>query len=232
MVLVRLEAGLIGSHRGPDPEQVKRAKELCIELLGSVRAQYDAFKEEALQSTYGDRRGGDNRGPYGDGGGRDRGSYGGGGGDRQPYSQPRQASYGGGSAHEQSYGGGSAYGPTAVQTPMPQASAAQMAPGAPQAADPAAQAAYAAQWQQWQQTNPQEYAAYMAMYQQQYAAYYEQHTGTDGAAGLTGYPGYGTSDAAGQGQPLAPPGNDAGSPSGGAPGTSGGFNAVPPPPGM
>ncbi|KAF1347834.1 hypothetical protein BDV97DRAFT_298813 [Delphinella strobiligena] len=53
---------------GPDPNEVQRAKDLCLDLLGNVRTQYEAFKER------GPRGGGDYGAGYGGGYG---GSYGG-----------------------------------------------------------------------------------------------------------------------------------------------------------
>jgi len=54
---------------GPDPDMVKRAKELCLDLLENVKQEYEKFKE----------RGAQNRGYGGGGGGygdrNDRGGY-------------------------------------------------------------------------------------------------------------------------------------------------------------
>ncbi|RHZ57184.1 KH domain-containing protein [Aspergillus thermomutatus] len=57
---------------GPDPNDVQAAKELCEDLLGNVREQYQRFKENPPQHSYGGygQRGGDRYygGGYGGGG--------------------------------------------------------------------------------------------------------------------------------------------------------------------
>ncbi|KAF2269272.1 hypothetical protein CC78DRAFT_575374 [Lojkania enalia] len=62
---------------GPRIEGVQRARELCMELLRSVKSSYDAFKERP-QHRYNDRYGGENHSGggqgYGDRGDRDRSS--------------------------------------------------------------------------------------------------------------------------------------------------------------
>ncbi len=66
--------------RGPDPAEVQKAKELCLDLLENVKAQYEEFKNRPPpQRGYGQTGGyGGDRG-YGDRG-PDRGSTGGYGG--------------------------------------------------------------------------------------------------------------------------------------------------------
>lgn len=59
-------------HSGPDPNEVKNAKDLCEDLLANVREQYQRFKENPPQHNYGG---------YGQRG--DRYSYGGYGGYQQ-----------------------------------------------------------------------------------------------------------------------------------------------------
>jgi hypothetical protein len=50
---------------GPDPDMVKKAKELCLDLLDNVKQEYEKFKERGAQnrSNYGDRN--DRSGGYG-----------------------------------------------------------------------------------------------------------------------------------------------------------------------
>ncbi|KAG7004589.1 hypothetical protein G7Y79_00024g055390 [Physcia stellaris] len=45
---------------GPDPKEVQRAKELCVDLLTNVREQYERFKENPPQRSYNNNYG-DNR---------------------------------------------------------------------------------------------------------------------------------------------------------------------------
>jgi len=54
------------SISGPDPKEVERAKELCIDLLTNVREQYERFKENPPQRSYGGNSyGGDRSNAYG-----------------------------------------------------------------------------------------------------------------------------------------------------------------------
>ncbi|KAI4112961.1 MAG: hypothetical protein LQ345_005967 [Seirophora villosa] len=63
---------------GPDPKEVQHARELCEDLLGNVKQQYEQFKENPPQRSYGGYGGQDNRqqsystanpyGTYGSGG--------------------------------------------------------------------------------------------------------------------------------------------------------------------
>lgn len=92
------------TSRGPDANDVARAKELCEDLLANVRKQYEQFKERGPSHDrgYGGGSYGNNRG-YGD---RDRGSYGGG--------------YGGGGAyggHQSPSGQAAAMSPTSAAAP-------------------------------------------------------------------------------------------------------------------
>jgi hypothetical protein len=50
---------------GPDPDMVRKAKELCIDLLDNVKQEYEKFKERGAQNrgNYGDRN--DRGGGYG-----------------------------------------------------------------------------------------------------------------------------------------------------------------------
>ncbi|KAL8930205.1 MAG: hypothetical protein Q9208_000822 [Pyrenodesmia sp. 3 TL-2023] len=66
---------------GPDPKEVQHARELCEDLLGNVKEQYERFRENPPQRSYGGYGGQDNRqqqggystanpyGTYGSGGG-------------------------------------------------------------------------------------------------------------------------------------------------------------------
>lgn len=86
---------------GPDPKMVEKAKELCEDLLGNVKEQYEEFKARPPRQhygghgehgghgggyqgrNYGDRNHGERSygdRSYGDRGGNRSGSYGGGGG--------------------------------------------------------------------------------------------------------------------------------------------------------
>ncbi|TID13705.1 KH domain protein [Venturia nashicola] len=218
---------------GPDPAMVELAKTECIELLDSVKKQYDTFKSHG--SGY-------NRG---DGGGRVD-QHGGG---RGPPGRPeRSDSYGGGGYqnggyNQQSYGG--------QQSPPGHAISPVQA--APAGEDYSAQ--WAAYYAQGGAADP--YAAYGGYDAYvQYAAYYQQYgaPGADGATpGAPATPMPPSGDAYGQAPPPAAPpaGYDAQAyqpppPPGGAPGGydsqayqppppppgAGGYGAVPPPPGM
>ncbi|KAF2759680.1 hypothetical protein EJ05DRAFT_474748 [Pseudovirgaria hyperparasitica] len=196
---------------GPDPNEVKRARGLCEDLLASVKSQYESFKERGgARGRYGDRES--------NGGGR--GGYGGGG-----------REYGGGRDSGDHYGYGSQQSPTGQGDPNSQTATPSSAN-----ADYAAQyAQYYQQYQQYAQNGQDPYAAYggyanyMAMYQQ----YYAQQAGQDQSGGT---PTQATSQA-----PPPPPSNDAPPPpppSGSdappppPPGVPSGYNNVPPPPGL
>lgn len=122
------------SYSGPDPEEVQRAKKLCVELLDNVKEQYEEFKARPPQQRGG--FGGDNRGGYGGSNGY--------GGDRQ---SDRSNSYGGG------YGGYN----NSQASPTP--AGAQMSPTTAQSTTDA-EAAYAAQYAQYYAQNGDPYAAY------------------------------------------------------------------------
>ncbi|KAI4753992.1 hypothetical protein E4T52_13868 [Aureobasidium sp. EXF-3400] len=202
---------------GPDPNEVLRAKELCLDLLANVRTQYEQFKERGPRGGRGPGNGGDDygdrRGGYGDrgyGGDRDRNSsYGGGyGGGRD---SGRDGSHGGAS-----YNGGyqGAASPATAHN-----GAAAMSPGA--AATPDYAQAYA---QYYQQNGADPYAAYggYEAYTRMYWQYYQQQQagGVPGAEQASEY----DNSAA-----PPPPSDDAPPP---PPGASSGYNSVPPPPGM
>ncbi len=204
---------------GPDPKEVTRAKELCEDLLGNVRQQYERFKAnpppqrmESYTDGYGPNAnhnpGYGGRGGYG--GGRD--SY----GDRDSFRGDRggRDSYSIG-GHNNNYAG-SPYSAT------PSTSAAP--PGA--AGSPTD---YTAQYAQYYANQPggDPYAAYggYANYVAYYQYYAQQQAQVQGQ-GTPGAPG-------GEAAPPPPPGasTNAGSPPP-PPGGSSNFSAVPPPPGM
>ncbi|CAD0023612.1 unnamed protein product [Aureobasidium pullulans] len=210
---------------GPDPNEVTRAKELCLDLLANVRTQYEQFKERGPRGGRGGGdRGGDDygdrghRGGYGD---RDRNSSYGGGGYGGGRDGGRDGGYGGG------YGGyGGAASPAAAHTG---AAAAAMSPGA--AATPDYAQAYAQYYQQNGQQDP--YAAYggYEAYTRMYWQYYQQQQG--GVPGAEQTPSYDNGAAPpppSSEAPPPPPADDQAPPP--PPGASGGYNSVPPPPGM
>ncbi len=188
---------------GPDPKEVQKAKELCEDLLGNVREQYERFKANPppqRMESYTDGYGANaNNNSYGGGrdyhGGRD--SYGGGRG-RDSYSSQSRDNY------------GSSYSP-AASTPAPPGTAASPTD-------------YAAQYAQYYGAGADPYAAYGGY--QNYVAYYQyyaqQQAQQQGQAPPPPPPG-------GESAPPPPPG--AGSPPPAPPGGSS-YGAVPPPPGL
>ncbi|THC99830.1 hypothetical protein EYZ11_000642 [Aspergillus tanneri] len=74
----------VAQRSGPDPNEVKNAKELCEDLLANVREQYQRFKENPPQHNYGGYGQRGDRYGYGGGGG----SYGGGYGNHQHQNSP------------------------------------------------------------------------------------------------------------------------------------------------
>jgi hypothetical protein len=108
---------------GPDPKEVQRAKELCLDLLANVREQYEEFKSRPPP-----QRGYSDRAPSTGYGGQS------GYGDRQV------------SDRSNSYGG---YANAYSNSPAPHTSGSAMTPpstGAPGAGTPAAGADYSAQY--------------------------------------------------------------------------------------
>ncbi|KAL1302621.1 hypothetical protein AAFC00_002992 [Neodothiora populina] len=203
---------------GPDPNEVQRAKELCLDLLNNVRSQYEAFKE---------------RGPRGGGDYGDRGHRGGGGGGGGGYGDRERGGYGGGhggGGHGGGYGGqsggyGGGYGGYNSPAAAAPATGAAMSPNAMQSATPDYTQAYA---QYYQQTGQDPYAAYGG-----YEAYMKMYMEYYGMPQATGTPQNGE-------QPPPPPPSDNAAPPPPTdnappppppPGASG-YNAVPPPPGM
>ncbi|KAI9797788.1 MAG: hypothetical protein M1833_005291 [Piccolia ochrophora] len=135
---------------GPDPKEVQHAKELCEDLLGNVKQQYEQFKERPPQQNYG------GYGGYQQGG-HDRGGYGGGYGGYQQSNSPAPP--------------GSAMSPMSQGPPGTPAAAA---PGAAGATD------YSAQWAQYYGASGADpYAAYGGYenYVKYYQYYYGQQAG-------------------------------------------------------
>jgi len=189
---------------GPDPAEVQKAKELCEDLLKNVREQYEEFKSRPPpQRGYGAQSTG----------------YGGerGYGDRAP---DRSNSYG---------GSGGSYGAYS-NSPAPNTPGGIMSPttpSAPGAGSPAGGADYAAQYAQYY-GGQDPYAAYGGY--AAYVQYYQQYMAAAAAAAQQSPPPGG----AAPGSAPPPPPSEAPPPpppSGSAPGT-GGYNAVPPPPGL
>ena len=207
---------LLTNRSGPDPAQVASAKELCQSLLKNVREQYERFKENPPQRSYG--------GGYG--------GYSGGYGQQQ--NQQNANNY------ANPYG---SYGTSSAQSPSTP-SAAPGTSGPPGVSSPGGTASstsdMSAAYAQYYAQNPGQdpYAAYggyqnyVAYYQYYMAAQQQQQAG--GAAGANG-----TSAPGASGTP-APPATDSEAPpppppppSGSPPAPPGGsYSAVPPPPGM
>ncbi|KAF7586761.1 hypothetical protein BBP40_008354, partial [Aspergillus hancockii] len=131
---------------GPDANDVKTAKELCEDLLANVREQYQRFKENPPQHSYG-------------GGGAGYGQRG-----------DRYHSYGGGYGGGGNGGSGGGYGNHSHRdSPSTSASpATQGATGTPGSGNPAD---YSAQYAQYYGSDP--YAAYGGY--QNYVAYYQYY---------------------------------------------------------
>ncbi|KAI1745481.1 hypothetical protein F4680DRAFT_402335 [Xylaria scruposa] len=159
---------------GPDPNMVEKAKELCEDLVGKVKEEYEEFKARPPRQHYGghggDRYGSGDR--YNNGGDR----Y---GGDRYDRGGGRSGSYGGG------HGGGYNNSPApAGNVASPMAGGAGSPPGATND--------YAAQYAQYYGgQDPYAayggYAAYMQYYQQYYAAAQAAQQGSP-APGASGSP--------------------------------------------
>ncbi|KAJ9665165.1 hypothetical protein H2201_004826 [Coniosporium apollinis] len=192
---------------GPDPNEVKRARDLCLDLLDNVKQQYERFKE---------------RGPS-----HDRGYSGGGGGGYQ--NGGHRGSYGDRQQHD-SYNGGYSGGYGGAQSPYAASamSPAAQTPGTPASATPGTD--YAAQYAQYY-GGQDPYAAYGGYqnYMNMYYQYYQQQQ-----PGGVQSPPPGASSAPpppSEAPPPPPPGGSAPPPPPSGP-PPGGYNAVPPPPGM
>ncbi|KAI1281663.1 KH domain protein [Xylaria sp. FL0933] len=198
---------------GPDPKMVDKAKELCEDLVGKVKEEYEEFKTRPPRQHYGGHGGGG--GGYGD---RYGDRYG--GGDRYERSGNRSGSYGGHGGYNNS--------------PAPPGNVASPVPGGA-SNSPGANNDYAAQYAQYYGgQDPYAayggYAAYMQYYQQYYAAAQAAQQGSPA-------PGAGASAS----PPPPPPPTEAPPPPppGGAappppppPPSGPSYGAVPPPPGL
>ncbi|KAK8212778.1 hypothetical protein M8818_002943 [Zalaria obscura] len=207
---------------GPDPNEVQKAKELCLDLLANVRQQYEAFKERGPRGG-GDRDHGERghgRGGYGGGG------YGRGGGDHH------RGSYDSGN-----YGGHGGYG--GAQSPAVSAAAASAMSPAQGTPD------YSQAYAQYYANGQDPYAAYggYEAYCKAYMEYYQQYQASGAVAAQSPVAGQAPGQQAAYGQsaaaPPPPPSNEAPPPPPSSnsappppPGASGGYNSVPPPPGM
>ncbi|KAM0815271.1 hypothetical protein AB5N19_01065 [Seiridium cardinale] len=193
---------------GPDPAMVERAKQLCEDLLGSVKEQYEEFKSRPPRQ-------------YGGHGGH--GGHGGYGGREDRHSHDR-------SGNGQGYGG---YSNSYGHSPAPAANSVSPAPGAASPANANDQYAQAyAQYYGGQDPYAAYggYAAYMQYYQQYYAAAQAQQQGSPAppAPGQSASP---PPPPPSEAPPPPPPGGAAPPPpppSGSPPG----YGAVPPPPGL
>ncbi|KAB8199186.1 hypothetical protein BDV34DRAFT_207387 [Aspergillus parasiticus] len=192
---------------GPDPNDVKSAKELCEDLLANVREQYQRFKENPPQHNYGG---------YGQRGDRYQGGgYGGG--------------YGGGNGGGSGSGSGG-YGNHSHQN-SPSTSGSPAAQGATGTSGGQNLADYSAQYAQYYGSDPyaayggyQNYVAYYQYYQQYAQQQQQQSQPQSQSQSPAPPPPPPTSEA----PPPPPPGS--GSPPPPPPGGS--YSAVPPPPGM
>lgn len=205
---------------GPDPAMVDRAKQLCEDLLASVKEQYEEFKSRPPRQ-YGrhDGHGGHGHGGHGGYGGRE---------DRHHHDR---------SSGNQGYGG---YGNNNNSnnynnSPAHGANSASPAPGAgAAAANPNDQYAQAYAQYYGGQADPYAayggYAAYMQYYQQYYAAAQAQQQGSPAppAPGQSASPP--PPPPPSEAPPPPPPGGDANPPP--PPPPSGGYGSVPPPPGL
>ncbi|KAI0147769.1 hypothetical protein GGR57DRAFT_493672 [Xylariaceae sp. FL1272] len=162
---------------GPDPKMVEKAKELCEDLVGKVREEYEEFKARPPRQHYGGHHGGGGGG-YGDrsyGGGDRYSGGGGGGGDRYDRSNSQSGSYGG-------YGGYN-------NSPAPGGSTASPAAGGA-GSPPGASNDYAAQYAQYY-GGQDPYAAYggYQAYVQYYQYYAAQQAAQQGGAPAPPAPG-------------------------------------------
>jgi KH domain len=187
---------------GPDPKEVQKAKELCEDLLGNVREQYERFKAnpppqrmESYTDGYGANANNNSYGGREYYGGRD--SYGGGRG-RDGYPNQSRDSY------------GSSYSP-AASTPAPPGTAASSTD-------------YAAQYAQYYGGGADPYAAYGGY--QNYVAYYQYYAQQQAQQQGQAPP----PPPGGESAPPPPP-TGVGSPPPPPPSGSS-YGAVPPPPGL
>ncbi|KAI8630719.1 KH domain protein [Xylariaceae sp. FL1651] len=204
---------------GPDPRMVEKAKELCEDLVGKVKEEYEEFKTRPPRQHYGGQHGGGGGG--GGSGGYGERSYGDRYGDRYDRSGSQSGSYGG-------YGGYN-------NSPAPAANSASPAPGGA-GSPPGANSDYAAQYAQYYGgQDPYAayggYAAYMQYYQQYYAAAQaaqQQGSPAPPAPGASASPPPPPPTEA----PPPPPPGGAAPPPPPPPGPPASYGAVPPPPGL
>ncbi|OCK75517.1 hypothetical protein K432DRAFT_386153 [Lepidopterella palustris CBS 459.81] len=191
---------------GPDPEMVKKARELCEDLLANVKDEYEKFKERGpSHERYG---GGSGSGGYSNG----RPGY----GDRGDRDRSQSYGYGGG------YGGHGGH-----QSPTTPAAIPPGTPGQP-GGD------YAAQYAQYYAaTNGQDpyaqyggYQNYVAMY------YYYNQQQQPGGPQQTPPPGTGSAPPPPSEAPPPPPGSAPPPPPPPPGGPPSSYNSVPPPPGI
>ena len=207
---------------GPDAADVTRAKELCEDLLGNVKQQYQQFKERAREGGgFGDRRGGH----------RDGGGY---GGDRGDRNRDRSDSYGGGYG---GHGGHNSY--SGAGSPQnPQAGAGAMSPAAGAAGTQQDWMAQMAQMSQYITTTlaagGDPYAAYggYETFMTYYGPYLQYYQAAQQGVQGTPTPGAGNGYQAQSEAPPPPPPSDDQPPPPPPPGADSGYNNVPPPPGM
>ncbi|GAP83721.2 putative kh domain-containing protein [Rosellinia necatrix] len=194
---------------GPDPKMVEKAKDLCDDLVGKVKEEYEDFKTRPPRQHYGGHGAG---GGYGD---RHGDRY----NDRYDRSGNRSGSYGGG------HGGYN-------NPPAPAANVASPIPGSASSA-PGANSDYAAQYAQYYGgQDPYAayggYAAYMQYYQQYYAAAQAAQQGSAAPGASTSPPPPPPTEA----PPPPPPGGAAPPPPPPPSGSPPAYGAVPPPPGL
>ncbi|KAF2770151.1 hypothetical protein EJ03DRAFT_326799 [Teratosphaeria nubilosa] len=199
---------------GPDADEVQNAKRMCLELLDTVRAAYNAHKERPPRGSggFGGNGYAGDRGPPRD---RNSGSY---GGEQPQYGAPggyQQPGYGQ-QAYAQGYGG--AQSPTAAQTP------AQTGSGPIDLATIQQMQAWATYYEQNPTADPMATSGGYAAYVRNYLATLDPYALQQAYASQT--------PTQQNGAPPPPPPDDSVPPP--PPGASGnpGYSAVPPPPGM
>ncbi|KAI7319527.1 hypothetical protein KC315_g9711 [Hortaea werneckii] len=225
---------------GPNADDVQRAKVSALELLGTVKSNYDEFKDSRSKGSSGGGFQGDRYNPNGD---AHRGGYGG-YRDRHP-----SGSHGGGNAYAGTSGGynqqpiAAGYGAAGAQSPT---AATQTAQGhAAYMQNSAEEQAKIQAWSQHYMQNPHEdpyaayggYAAVMASYMSnpgyyaQMASQQPQQPQTPHQGMMSNSPGMGMQNGGGYGAPPPPPSEDQGGVPPPPPG-AGSYNSVPPPPGL
>ncbi|KAI0874963.1 hypothetical protein GGS24DRAFT_457481 [Hypoxylon argillaceum] len=198
---------------GPDIKMVEKAKELCEDLVGKVKEEYEEFKTRPPRQHYGGHGG--NGGGYGDRyGDRHNDRY----GDRYERSGNRSGQYGGHGGYNNS--------------PAPTGNAASPVPGGA-GSPPGANNDYSAQYAQYYGTQDPYaayggYAGYMQYYQQYYAAAQAAQQGSPAPGASASPPPPPPTEA----PPPPPPGGAAPPPPPPPSGSPPAYGAVPPPPGL